>query len=927
MNPKQKLAYLLAISGVVAGMGTRAQAQLQTAGELFVNINATILPEGSLPTIVNNGTLGGVFDARGGGLTVPVIATEGGTKGIRFDGNDFLQLAASAGGALTPPPAGLVGLNPTRTIEVWAYNDNVLGEETMVSWGKRGGGDGSNVSFNYGTSGAFGAIGHWGGPDIGWNNAGGAPAPRKWHHLVYTYDGTTTRVYTNGVLANSEVLGAGVINTHAGTSIQLAAQLDADGTTVTAGLRGSLSLARVRIHDGVLDDTQVLNNYNAEKADFIDPVPAPQALSTLPVHRYSFNEPLNSNVAPGTSFLDSIGTAHGRVEGTNAQFSGSRLVLPGGAQGVAAYGDLPNGLLSSNSANNGGSGEFTIEGWIRVTGSRTWAHIFDFGSRGPAGGTGVEVLPADGNPAGNGLDYLFLSGQVNTDTGTRRMELRNEDPAGGGIVNADAATPGAVGVDTHFAVTWKETTGEVRFYHNGFPVALQKVDDGMSDIRDLNVWLGRSAYSADQCLQGEYDEMRIYNYVLSAGQVYGNFLSGANVLNTGGQPVNIDQGPANLTIDESYPARFTVIASGSPPIGYQWRSNGVAIADATASSYSLPNATLADTGARFSVVVSNFAAGTPNLRTSAEATLTVVTPTVTLKHHYTFNQSAGPTVIDTVGDKHGALVGGASFNSGKLVLNGSDGYVNLPNNLVTGFTSITIEAWVQDEGSGGWGRIFDFGNSAGGEDFPIGSAGNGGSQYMFLAFPSGFGNLRGAYTVLGGGAAEQVIEWVGNRPPANVFHHIVWTSSDSADTGRLYVNGAKVAENNNVLLTPAALGPTVNNWLGRAQFNDPLFRGQFDEFSIYDGAMSPSQVAARNAAGPDPTPAGVRLTIAPGAAGTVVISYPKFAQGFFLEFTTELKEPATTLWQSETEPAVEDGEFLRVTVPAGVEAKFYRLSQ
>jgi hypothetical protein len=695
---------------------------------------------------------------------------------------------------------------------------------------------------------------------------------------------------------------------------------------VTGGLRGSLTLARVRIHDGVLDDAGVLNNYNQERAAFVDPVPAPQVLTTLPIHRYSFSEPATTSVAPGTPFLDSIGTAHGTVENTNAQFNGSRLVLPGGTQEVAPYGDLPNGLLSTNSVNNGGTGEVSIEGWVRVTGSRAWARIFDFGSRGPAGGTGVEVLPSEGNPAGEGRDYLFLSAQVGGDTAVRRIELRNEDPAGGGLVNADAARPGVVGVDTHFVVTWKETTGELRYYHNGLPVSLQVTDDAISDIRDLNVWLGRSAYAGDQSLQGEFDEFRIYNYVLSPGQIFGNFQSGANVLNTGGQPVAVDLPPANLTIEESYRARFSVLASGSPPIGYQWLSNGVVIADATNSTFSLPNVSLADSGARFSVIVSNFAAGTSHVLTSPEATLTVVSPTVTLKHQYTFNQPAGATVvIDSAGDKNGVPVGGATFNGSRLLLNGTDGYVNLPNNLVTGFTSITIEAWVQDDGSGGWARIFDFGNSAAGEDFPLGSAGNGGTQYMFLSLPAGPGNLRGAYTILGGGAAEQIVEWPGNRPPAGALHHIVWTSSDSADTGRLYVNGTKVGENENVFLTPAALGPTVNNWLGRAQFNDPLFLGQFDEISIWDGAMSAAQIAARFAQGPDTTPAGVRLSITRDGAN-VIVSYPAFAEGFFLEYTEELLGP-TTVWQSVSETGSVVGDQIQVTIPITAGARFFRLSQ
>ena len=91
------------------------------------------------------------------------------------------------------------------------------------------------MSFNYGFQNQFGAVGHWGaaGPDMGWNDAGGAPQAGVWHHLVYTYDGQTTRVYSDGVLQNSEALGAGVINTHANLPINLATQIETDGVTPT----------------------------------------------------------------------------------------------------------------------------------------------------------------------------------------------------------------------------------------------------------------------------------------------------------------------------------------------------------------------------------------------------------------------------------------------------------------------------------------------------------------------------------------------------------------------------------------------------------------------------------------------------------------------------------------------------------------------
>ncbi len=49
-------------------------------------------------------------------------------------------------------------------------NPSIASEETIVSWGKRGGPEGTNMAFNYGNDGRYGAVGHWGGDtfDVGW---------------------------------------------------------------------------------------------------------------------------------------------------------------------------------------------------------------------------------------------------------------------------------------------------------------------------------------------------------------------------------------------------------------------------------------------------------------------------------------------------------------------------------------------------------------------------------------------------------------------------------------------------------------------------------------------------------------------------------------------------------------------------------------
>ena len=215
-----------------------------------------------------------------------------------------------------------------------------------------------------------------------------------------------------------------------------------------------------------------------------------------------------------------------------------------------------------------------------------------------------------------------------------------------------------------------------------------------------------------------------------------------------------------------------------------------------------------------------------------------------LIHRYSFTADAN----DSVGTAHGTLAGGASIMTNTVVLNGSSDYVDLPNDLFTNISSVTFEAWTTDYGSVGWARIYDFGNNTSGED----QQGDG-TQYMFLSLPSGFANLRGAYTIGGGGAPEQIVEWPnGGRPPVGQEAHVVWTSDAVSHAGRLYVNGVQVAANTNVTLTPADIGPTVNNWLGRSQFiNDPYYNGAIDEFRIYDSALSPFQVAVDAATGPD----------------------------------------------------------------------------
>jgi hypothetical protein len=118
------------------------------------------------------------------------------------------------------------------------------------------------------------------------------------------------------------------------------------------------------------------------------------------------------------------------------------------------------------------------------------------------------------------------------------------------------------------------------------------------------------------------------SYTVVVSNSAGSATSAAAVLTVNPAPPTVTQQPQAVGAVAGQTAQFSVAATGSAPLAYQWRRDGAPIAGATAATYTTPALTLGDSGARFSVLVNN-AAGSV---TSAEAVLTVsataVAPTI-----------------------------------------------------------------------------------------------------------------------------------------------------------------------------------------------------------------------------------------------------------------------------------------------------------
>jgi hypothetical protein len=231
-----------------------------------------------------------------------------------------------------------------------------------------------------------------------------------------------------------------------------------------------------------------------------------------------------------------------------------------------------------------------------------------------------------------------------------------------------------------------------------------------------------------------------------------------------------------------------------------------------------------------------------------------------LTHRYSFDSDAR----DSVGGADGVLLGAASIANGALVLDGTNSSVQLSNDLFATYDSISFEVWYADvSGSGPSNQLYHF-------------SGSGGEMSYSL-----------------GGQASHVVGTLNNAvslpvPAVGGTNHLIWVEDAAAQTGRIYVNGMKVASSGGFSNTPAMIGTTTTNLLGAGATNSAgsNFKGGILEFRTYQGALSDLDAAVLDASGPelaqtDPgTLQGVRLKIpSPTGPGAV------WRAGVFADFS------------------------------------------
>ena len=210
---------------------------------------------------------------------------------------------------------------------------------------------------------------------------------------------------------------------------------------------------------------------------------------------------------------------------------------------------------------------------------------------------------------------------------------------------------------------------------------------------------------------------------------------------------------------------------------------------------------------------------------------------------YKFDEAEGDTAIDSVNGFDGTLNGAAArtsgFLDGAVALGGGSGdYISMPSEALGKTDDSSISFWVKLDHTDVWTSLLVTGSSQ--------------SNYMVMAARGNpYGTPCGVTVAVktDGKNEERIKADAGVVVPAGEWTLVTFTQSGS--DAKLYLNDRLVASG--VLeqkLSQLAQGTTTRIGANHI-FPDPSAKGQFEEFCVYDRALTPEEIQAEVAAHKD----------------------------------------------------------------------------
>ena len=205
----------------------------------------------------------------------------------------------------------------------------------------------------------------------------------------------------------------------------------------------------------------------------------------------------------------------------------------------------------------------------------------------------------------------------------------------------------------------------------------------------------------------------------------------------------------------------------------------------------------------------------------------------------TFDDSNNSSIIEDHSNygNDASKVGGVTLSNGAATFNGTDGYIDLPDNLMKGVDEITVYAEVLiDEQQEGPFWIYGMGNS---KD-------NLGDGYLFATGLDYRNSISTCHWI-----CEQTTTEPGFNLPRKTWQKIAYTLK--GNVAKMYLNGDIVNSKNDMTIKPSDIGggTTTENFIGRSLYSaDKYLKGSVRDFQIWKGALTHKEIVELSAPKP-----------------------------------------------------------------------------
>ncbi len=313
--------------------------------------------------------------------------------------------------------------------------------------------------------------------------------------------------------------------------------------------------------------------------------------------------------------------------------------------------------------------------------------------------------------------------------------------------------------------------------------------------------------------------------------------------------ISSQPGPLNLNVGSN--ANFSVTASGTAPLSYQWRFNGTNLVDGGEILGSLTSdlfvgAVQTTNAGSYTVVIANSVGAI----TSNPAMLTVSASGCASAPRGIVGWWTGDgNASDIVGPDNASLQGTATDTAAGEVnqcfgFDGTNAYVSIPDFTILHPTNFTIEAWVE------FTSLDSPGSGA-----PVGD------QYIIFKQNSRASQFEGfdlSKTRTSGGdvfrfmvtssQGQTVLVESTTTITTNTWYHVA--AMRGTNFIQLYVNGQSQAQATVTFPQDYGIQPMYFGTSGQPTFWDRRLAGKLDEVSLYERPLTGTEIASIYSAGP-----------------------------------------------------------------------------